>query len=243
MKSISSALILLLAFTGCVKPKPTVSEPVLATAFGNAIVLSSGEKQAASVGDALSDPVVVQVNDAQGNGVAGAPVWCSGTAGAKCDPASGTTDSSGQFTTSVSMGGSNGHYQITALTRDKSGKAIELKIDEIGLGYQQTLGRQLNDRYCSRCHNSESTPERVSNFDNLAAKPHPFSEGDTLNKMSDDDLTAIISHGGPALNKSALMPAFGYSLTKADIQALTAYIRAVADPPYRPAGLVYAKNQ
>ncbi len=39
--------------------------------------------------------------------------------------------------------------------------------------------------------------ERVSNFDNLEIKPHPFTEGDTLNKFTDADLSAIINHGGP----------------------------------------------
>ena len=77
---------------------------------------------------------------------------------------------------------------------------------------------------------------------NLNVKPHPFTEGETLNKMSDDDLTAIITHGGAALNKSALMPAWGDTLSKSDIQALISYIRAVADPPSRSAGPVLAKN-
>jgi hypothetical protein len=91
-----------------------------------------------------------------------------------------------------------------------------------------------------------STPSRPSNvsrtYDNLEVKPHPFTEGDTLNKISDADLTAIISHGGPALNKSALMPAWGNTLSKSDIEALISYIRAVSDPPSREAGPVYAKN-
>ena len=63
-----------------------------------------------------------------------------------------------------------------------------------------------------------------------------------FDEMSDADLTAIISHGGPALNKSPEMPSFGYALSKSDIQALISYIRAVADPPYRSAGVVYAKK-
>ena len=86
----------------------------------------------------------------------------------------------------------------------KAQKPVELKIEEIALGYQQQVGFQLDNKYCARCHNPESTPERVSNYDNLEVKPHPFTEGDTLNKMSDAELTAIISHGGPALNKSRI---------------------------------------
>jgi mono/diheme cytochrome c family protein len=118
----------------------------------------------------------------------------------------------------------------------------ELKVEEIALGYQQVLARQLDDQYCSRCHNPESTAERVSNYDNLETKPHAFTEGETLNKMSDTDLVAIISHGGRALNKSPLMPPYGYTLSKSDIQALVTYIRMISDPPYKAAGTVYARQ-
>jgi mono/diheme cytochrome c family protein len=219
----------------------TASAPK-ATAFGTAIVESSGAKQIAQAGTALSLPLVVQVNDEQGAAVAGALVEFSAAPGVTFDPANGLTDSSGQVTTNVTLGGMAGRYQLIASTMGKAHKVVELRIEEIALGYQQSLGRQLNDQYCERCHNPESTVERVSNFDNLEIKPHPFTEGDTLNKISDADLTAIISHGGPALNKSALMPAWGNTLSKSDIQALMTYIRAISDPRDRTAGPVYAKN-
>jgi mono/diheme cytochrome c family protein len=215
-------------------PKPT--------AFGAAIVESSGGKQFAQTGALLPQPLVVQVNDEQGTAVPGALVQFAAAPGVTFDPVNALTDSSGQVTTNVSLGGMAGRYQITASTYDKSHKKVELKIEAIALGYQQALGRHLNVQYCDRCHNPESTAEQVSNFDNLEVKPHPFTEGDTLNKMSDADLTAIITHGGAALNKSALMPAWGNTLGKSDIQALISYIRAVSDPPSRSAGPVYAKN-
>lgn len=215
-------------------PKPT--------AFGSAIAESSGGKQMAQTGSLLPQPVIVQVNDDQNNGIAGALVQFEAAPGVTFEPANGLTDSSGQFTTNVSLGGMAGRYQLTAFTFDKSHKRLELNLQEIALGYQQTLGRRLNDQYCDRCHNPESTVERVSNYDNLEVKPHPFAEGDTLNKVTDADLTAIITYGGPALNKSALMPAWGNTLSKTDIQALISYIRAVADPASPRAGPVYAKN-
>lgn len=215
-------------------PKPSV--------FGAVIVESSGGKQTAQTGAPLSQPIVVQVNDEQGAAVPGALIEFSAAPGVTFDPANGLTDSSGQVTTNVTLGGMAGRYQLTASSTDKTGKRVALTLEEIALGYQQTLGRQLNDQYCDRCHNPESTVERLSNFDNLEIKPHPFTEGDTLNKISDADLTAIISHGGPALNKSALMPAWGNTLSKSDIQALISYIRAISDPPNRNAGPVYAKN-
>lgn len=213
------------------------------TAFGAAIVESSGGKQFAQTGSLLPQPVVVQVNDEQGTAVPQALVEFSAAPGVTFDPASALTDSSGQVTTNVSLGGMAGRYQITASTFDKSHKKVDLKLEEIALGYQQALGRRLNEQYCERCHNPESTAERVSNYDNLEVKPHPFTEGDTLNKINDADLTAIISHGGPALNKSALMPAWGNTLSKNDVQALIAYIRAVADPPTRNAGPIYSASR
>lgn len=238
---VSLAFLAMLLATSC--SRRTESAPLpKPTAFGAAIVESSGGKQFTQTGVLLPQPVVVQVNDAQGTAVAGALVEFSAVPGVTFDPTNGLTDSSGQVTTNVTLGGMAGRYELVATMADKSNKKVELKIEEIALGYQQALGRHLNDQYCERCHNPESTVERVSNYDNLEIKPHPFTEGDTLNKMSDADLTAIISHGGPALNKSALMPAWGDTLSKSDILALISYIRAISDPPSRSAGPVYAKD-
>jgi mono/diheme cytochrome c family protein len=227
--------------TSCSHKGEAVSVPK-PTAYGSAIVESSGGKQMAQTGSMLPQPLVVQVNDEQGNAVAGALVEFAAAPGVAFDPPTGLTDSSGQVTTNVSLGGMAGRYQVVASTLDKSRKKVELRIKETALGYQQILGRRLNDQYCDRCHNPESTVERVSNYDNLEVKPHPFTEGDTLNKISDADLAAIISHGGPALGKSALMPAWGNTLSRPDIQALISYIRAASDPPSRSAGPVYAKD-
>jgi mono/diheme cytochrome c family protein len=248
-KRISVAVIVLclmvcalrLAGTGCARKSVSAAGP-LPTAFGSAMVESSGGKQIGAAGAPLPQPLVVQVNDEQGNAVPSAAVSFAGPAGVSFDPASGLTDSSGQFSTNVTLGGMAGRYQLVASSMTKAQKKVDLKIEEIALDYQRRLGQLLDDKYCSRCHNPESTPERVSNYDNLEVKPHAFAEGDVLNKMSDADLTAIISHGGPALNKSPLMPPYGYTLSKTEMQALIAYIRMVSDPPYQAPGMVYAQK-
>jgi mono/diheme cytochrome c family protein len=240
---VHSAFLLGLALLGTSCSHKSASPPALKpTGVGAAIVESSGGKQLAQTGSLLSQPVVVQVNDAQGAAVAGALVEFSAAPNVSFDPPSALSDSSGQVTSNISLGGMAGRYQITASILDKSHKKVELKLEEIALGYQQTLGRRLNDQYCDRCHNSESTAERVSNYDNLEVKPHPFSEGDTLNKLSDADLIAIITNGGPALQKSALMPAWGNTLSKSEVQALITYIRAVSDPPSRNSGPLYSQH-
>jgi mono/diheme cytochrome c family protein len=235
------AIFLMLLSAGCSR-QPGATAALKPTGFGTALVESSGGKQIGATGTVLAQPLVVQVNDEQGTAVAGALVEFSGPAGVSFDPASGLTDSSGQITTNVALGSMAGRYQVTARTSTKAQKAVELKIEEIALGYQEQVGFQLGEKYCARCHNPESSPERVSNYDNLEVKPHPFTEGDTLNKMSDADLAAIIGHGGPALNKSALMPPYGYTLSKSEMEALISYIRLISDPPYHASGIVYAQK-
>jgi mono/diheme cytochrome c family protein len=216
-------------------PAQTAVKPP--SAVPAAIVEVSGGRQIAAIGTPLEQPIVVQVNDAKGAAVAGASVWFRAANGAVLEPASGVTGPDGQFTTAATVGGIAGRYRIAAAT-----KGSEIYIEEIALGFEQNQGKQLNDVYCSRCHDQESTAERVSNFDNLTAKPHVFTDGAFLNKMSDADLLSIIQHGGPALGKSAEMPPYGRTLAKADLNALVAYIRAVADPPYRPKEIVFAQR-
>jgi len=231
-------LIALTTLAGCSRKQPD-TRPAKAIASGSVMVESSGGKQIAPAGTLLPQPVVVQVNDEQGNAVTGCAVEFRGPHGVVFDPAHGATDSSGQLTTNVTLGNGAGRYELVATTYDKSHKRIDLQLQEIALDYQQGLGLKLNQHYCERCHNSESTPERVSNLDNLDVKPHAFTDGDYLNKMTNDDLTSIISHGGPALNLSPQMPPYGHTLSKSEIQALLAYIRAIADPPGLGGGLTY----
>lgn len=226
-------------FTGCARTPPS-NAAAKGTKSASALVEVSGGKQTAAAGSTLPQPLIVQANDDQGNAVSGALVSMRGPRGTMFDPPSGATDSSGQFTTNVFLGGMAGRYQLTASTLNAVGKPLELKVEEIALGYEEILGREVSEKYCARCHNQESTPERLSNYDNLAVKPHGFNEGDTLNSISDVDLTAIIEHGGPALNKSPLMPPYGYTLSKAEIHALISFIRMISDPPYRAPGTFYA---
>lgn len=228
----------LLAGCGAKGPSARV-EP---KAYGAALVEASGGKQMTVTGAGLDQPWVVQVNDAQGAPVVGAFVSFHVAGGASVDPPTGLTGPDGQLSVNVTLGGVAGRYQIVALTQDKNGKFIELRSEDIALGYQQNLGRQLNDQYCARCHDPESTAERVSNHDNLKVAPHAFTDGAFLNNIGDADLANMITHGGPALNKSAEMPPYGGTLQKSDIDALIAYMRAIADPPYRLKGLVYATN-
>jgi mono/diheme cytochrome c family protein len=62
--------------------------------------------------------------------------------------------------------------------------------------------------------------------------PPLINDGATLNQISDEYLQNIITLGGSAMGKSTMMPPWGQTLSQSDIQAVIAYIRAVAEPAY-----------
>lgn len=238
MKLLRFSLIMaIILLTGC---KHSALPQLNPKAVGTQIVEVSGSKQIAQVGSTLPQPVVVQVNGADGNPVTGALVRLRGD-GLQFTPSEALTDSSGQVTVAVQLGFNPGDYQLVAETPGEKGTAASLSMREIALGYEQALGKTVNDQYCIRCHDRESTPERVSNFDNLSPSPHEFTDGATLNRLSDSDLINIISYGGQALGKSPQNPAYGTTLKSAEVRAVVSYIRAVADPPYQTPGVKYGK--
>lgn len=234
------SLFALLLLAGCSKPAST-DRPPAPEHYASQIVEVSGGKQMSGVGSQLPDPVVVQVNGADGNALPGVAVSFRGE-GLKFNPSQALSDSSGQVTTAVRLGSAPGDYQIAAETPQSGGGSILVTLRETALGYEQKLGKEMNDKYCIRCHDPESTTERVSNFENLSPKPHPFSEGAVLNPLQDSELTNIISRGGAAVGKSPQMPAWGTTLKPAEIKALLSYIRTVADPPYEAPGVKSGKK-
>jgi len=235
-----SSLCLALVLSAC-SSKRDSKQALAPKVYGTQIVEVSGGKQVTDVGSETPQPVVVQVNGADGNPVTGALVSFQGE-GIQFSLPQALTDASGQVTTLPQLGSSSGLYQIVAETPKVGGGATTLNLQEIALGYEQKLGRAVNEKYCVRCHDSESTPERVSNFDNLSPAPHQFSDGAALNNIPDADLINITTHGGPALGKSAQMPAYGTTLRPVEIKAVVAYIRSIADPPYQMPGVKYGKE-
>jgi mono/diheme cytochrome c family protein len=223
--------------SGCRHSAPQSLKPA---AYGTQITEVSGGKQWTQVGSTLPQPLVLQVNGADGNPVTGALVIFHGD-GVQFTPSQALTDSSGQATVAAHLGYSPGDYRLTAETPKSNGGSASITLRETALGYEQTVGKTVNDNYCIRCHDPESTPERVSNLDNLSPAPHQFTDGATLNRMSDADLTNMIAHGGLALGKSPQMPAYATTLKPTEIKAVLSYIRTIADPPYQTPGVKYGK--
>jgi mono/diheme cytochrome c family protein len=112
----------------------------------------------------------------------------------------------------------------------------------IPLNYQQAKGKRLFYQYCVWCH-ADSTPAGPSNRSNLNPVPVLMNDGAPLNGQSDESLQKIITLGGSAVGKSAMMPPFGRTLTPGEIQALIAFARAIAQPAYHSPVLPRSKSQ
>lgn len=108
----------------------------------------------------------------------------------------------------------------------------------IPLNYQQAQGKRLFYERCVWCH-ADATPAGPSNRSNLKPMPALMNDGATLNGLSDEYLQNIITLGGSAMGKSAMMPPWGQTLTREELRAIVAYTRAIAQPRYQePARLV-----
>jgi mono/diheme cytochrome c family protein len=105
----------------------------------------------------------------------------------------------------------------------------------IPLGYQQAQGKRVFYQYCVWCH-ADATPAGPSNRSNLTLVPPLLNDGATLNAESDEFMQNIITLGGSAMGKSAMMPPYGRTLSAEEIRSLIVFTRAIAQPPYQPPG-------
>jgi mono/diheme cytochrome c family protein len=103
----------------------------------------------------------------------------------------------------------------------------------IPLGYAQAQGKRVFYAQCVWCH-ADATPAGPSNRSNVTPVPPLMNDGATLNGVSDEYMQNIITLGGSALGKSAMMPPYGQTLSQDEIRAVIAFTRAIAQPPYQP---------
>lgn len=96
-------------------------------------------------------------------------------------------------------------------------------------------GKKLYVTYCSSCHGDNGKGDGPASA-SLPVKPANHTDGNVMNKMSDKTLTDIISKGGQAAGKSAFMPAWGGSLREKQVADIVAYLRSIANPPYKSGG-------
>ena len=92
-------------------------------------------------------------------------------------------------------------------------------------------GAVVYANYCATCHGAQGGGDGpLSN--NLVVKPANHSDGAYMNGLTEAYLLQVVTEGGPAVGKNAMMAAWGATLTSQDIADVVAHVRTLADPPY-----------
>lgn len=105
----------------------------------------------------------------------------------------------------------------------------------IPLNYQEAQGKRIFYQDCVWCH-ADATPAGPSNRSNLTPVPPLMNDGAALNTESDEYIQNIVTLGGSAMSKSAMMPPYGRVLSAEEIRSVIAFTRAIAQPAYQPPG-------
>ena len=102
-----------------------------------------------------------------------------------------------------------------------------------GRAQNKAEGKKLYETYCVACHGEKGKGNGPA-AQSLPAKPADHTNGAVMNPLSDQFLNDIIAKGGSAVGKSSFMPSWGGALNDKQIKDLSAYVRSLADPPYKP---------
>lgn len=87
-----------------------------------------------------------------------------------------------------------------------------------------TKGQKVYARYCAPCHGTEGDGKGF-NAKNLDPRPANHRDFALMNQRTDEDLKNVISGGGRAVGKSTLMPPWGNTFHKEQIEDLVIYLR------------------
>jgi len=94
------------------------------------------------------------------------------------------------------------------------------------LSYEERQGGVLYMKYCAVCHGKEGKGDGFNAF-NLDPRPRDFSDSAYMAALSDEQIVQTIVGGGRSINKSPLMPSYGWTIDGREIRYVAAYVRAL----------------
>lgn len=95
-------------------------------------------------------------------------------------------------------------------------------------------GGRLYGRWCASCHGDTGRGDGP-NASHMPVQPAAHSSREAMSARPDDSLYDTIAAGGAVMNRSPRMPAFGATLSSAEIRALVRHIRTLCrceGPPW-----------
>ncbi len=88
-------------------------------------------------------------------------------------------------------------------------------------------GKATFTSYCAACHGQTGKGDGPAAAA-LKTKPRNLADPKLIGKLTDKYLADVISKGGAAIGKSALMPPWGGTLKDTDIKNVIAFIRGLS---------------
>ena len=95
--------------------------------------------------------------------------------------------------------------------------------------YELRLGKGVYVHYCQTCHGETGAGDGFNAF-NLDPRPRDLSDAAYQKKKTDADLTDAVRRGGAGVGLSALMPPWGNTLSRRQIDEVVLYLRSLKKP-------------
>ena len=93
---------------------------------------------------------------------------------------------------------------------------------------------KLFNFYCAQCHGSQGKGDGPNVNKDFKTDPRNFTKTAEMNKLTDADIRNVILDGGLAMSKSELMPPWGKTLTKEEVNSLVKHLRKLCKCKGKP---------
>jgi len=84
--------------------------------------------------------------------------------------------------------------------------------------------------HCAQCHGEKGNGKGPNATADLPVEPRDLTSKTDIPRFTDDQVTKTLTHGGPANELSSIMPPWGNTLSKKEIEDLLAFVRTLGGP-------------
>lgn len=85
--------------------------------------------------------------------------------------------------------------------------------------------------YCVQCHGMHGDGKGV-NIRDMSVQPRDHTDAKAMSTRSDDTLFKVVKEGGPAIDKSVLMPPWQDTLSDEEIRDMVQHLRVLCKCKY-----------
>ncbi len=115
---------------------------------------------------------------------------------------------------------------LGACSRKSTGKVAAAPPTPKPMSYELRLGKATFQHYCQTCHGETGAGDGFNAF-NLDPRPRDLSDAAFQKKKTDADLTDAIQRGGAGVGLSSMMPPWGRTLSKEQVEQVVLYLRSL----------------